>query len=56
MGYTLSGFYLVKGNDTVGQFRVVFCEFQLPQGANRSKDIVQTNKYGINTGIDYVLF
>jgi len=30
---------MVNGSNTVDQLGVVFCQFQLPQGADRSKDI-----------------
>ena len=32
LGYTLNGFYIVNGSDTVERFEVVFCQFKLPPG------------------------
>ncbi len=55
LGYTLNGFYLVNGSDTVGRLGIAYCRFQFPQWADRSKDRVNTNTYGTDTEIQYYL-
>jgi len=45
LGYTLNGYYLVNSSDTAGQFGVVFCQFKLPPGAVRCKDMHYRRNY-----------
>ena len=38
LGYTLNGYYLVKGNDESKSIEAVFCRFKLPRGSKTSKN------------------
>jgi len=40
IGYTLNGYYLVNSSDSAGRLGVSFCQFKLPPGAVRCKDML----------------
>lgn len=56
LGYTLNGFYLVNGSDPVGRFGVVFCQFQLPQGTDGSKERLSILLLPTDFGIDFCYY
>ena len=56
LGYTLNGFYLVNGSDPVGRFGVVFCQFQLPQGTDGSKERLSILLWPTDFGIHFYYY
>ena len=51
LGYTLNGFYLVKGKEqtNINKIEIISCEFELVSGLKEGKYITKKYFYGNNT-------